>query len=145
MEKRILHSQRDVDLWCAFLKKVTLPVTVAWKEGADRSTNQNDLAFKWYTEASVQLGDRLPHEIRAYCKLHHGVPIRREEEDFREVYDRVLRPLAYEDKLAVMIEPIDFPITRDMTTKQMTRYLDAVFADLTAQGARLTLPEEKAA
>jgi hypothetical protein len=139
MDRRVLHTQRDVEVWRAFLKKATLPMVVAWKQGDDRSTQQNALAFKWYGEISVELGDRLPHEVRAYCKLHHGVPIRREDEDFREVYDRVVRPLPYEHKLALMVEPIDFPVTRDMTIAQMTRYLDAIQHEFAH--VRLTMPE----
>jgi hypothetical protein len=139
MDRRVLHTQRDVDVSCAFLKKATLPMVVAWKQGDDRSTQQNALAFKWYGEISTELGDRLPHEVRAYCKLHHGVPIRREDDDFREVYDRVVRPLPYEAKLALMVEPIDFPITRDMTITQMTRYLDAIQREFAH--VRLTMPE----
>jgi hypothetical protein len=139
MDRRVLHTQHDVEVWRAFLKKATLPMVVAWKQGDDRSTQQNALAFKWYGEISVELGDRLPHEVRAYCKLHHGVPIRREDEDFREVYDRVVRPLPYEHKLALMVEPIDFPVTRDMTIAQMTRYLDAIQHEFAH--VRLTMPE----
>lgn len=141
MDRRVLHTQRDVDLWCAFLKKATLPMAVGWKQGDDRSTEQNRLAFKWYGEIAAEFGDRLPHDVRAYCKLHHGVPIRREDDEFREVYDRVIRPLPYEAKLALMVEPIDFPITRDMSVKEMTRYLDAIMRDPEFSHVRLTVPE----
>jgi hypothetical protein len=139
MERRVLRTPRDVEVICAYLRKASLPLTVAYRQGDDRSAEQNALAFRWYGEIANELGDRLPHEVRAYCKLHHGVPIRREDEDFREVYDRIVRPLPYEAKLALMVEPIDFPISRDMTVKQMTRYLDAIQAEFAH--VRLTMPE----
>ena len=140
MDRRVLHTPRDVEVWCAFLKKATLPMVVSWKQGDDRSTAQNRLAFRWYGEIAAELGDRLPHEVRAYCKLHHGVPIRRQDdEDFREKYDRIIRPLPYEAKLELMVEPIDFPVTREMDPKLMGRYLDAIQKEFAH--VRLTMPE----
>jgi hypothetical protein len=40
-----------------------------------------------------------------------------------------------------MAEPIDFPVTRQMTTKQKTEYLDGVFKALSEQGVILTMPD----
>lgn len=107
-----------------------------------RSTAQNRLAFLWYGAASEQIGDKTKEGERAFCKLHFGVPIRREEEDFREVYDRVIRPLTYEQKIEIMAGVIDFPVTRDMKTKQMARYLEAVEEHYTSQFVDLPKPEE---
>ena len=90
----------------------------------------------------MQLGDRTPEEARGYFKLHHGVPIRREDEAFAAVYDRVLRPLPYEAKLACMMVPIDMPITRDMTKAELTRYLDSIQREFAPMGVALTDPDE---
>lgn len=95
---------------------------------------QNKLAFAWYKEASKQKEDMTPKDIRAYCKLHIGVEIRQEDEEFREIYYRVVRPLTYEQKIEIMTEPINFPITRDMSVKQMSRYLDEMDMTFTKQG-----------
>jgi len=124
----------------ALIQIKELPITVAWKEGIHRSTDQNALAWKWAEEISIQKGDMTAQEVHSHNKLHHGVAIRKEDEDFRAVYDRVIRPLSYEDKLAIMAPPIDFPVTRDMGIRQMTRFLDAVRAEWVAQGVVLTLP-----
>lgn len=107
-----------------------------------RSLSQNALAWKWATEISQQSGDRTPQEVHSYNKLHHGIAIRKEDDDFRAVYDRVIRPLPYEDKLDLMGPPIDFPVTRDMKVGQMTRFMDAVRADWEGRGFALTQPEE---
>jgi hypothetical protein len=40
-----------------------------------------------------------------------------------------------------MLPPHDYPVTRLMTVKQMTRFMDAVHDDLAGQGVRLTDPE----
>lgn len=104
-----------------------------------RSLAQNRLQRKWHLEAADQLRDGTAEEKRAYCKLHFGVPIlRHESDDFRAQYDRVIRPLPYETKLALMAEPFDFPVTRLMTKDQKTRYLDAIYQHYSSQGARLT-------
>jgi ABC-type Na+ transport system ATPase subunit NatA len=70
------------------------------------------------------------------------VPIlRAENAAFRQKYDTVVKPLPYKQKLAIMQEPLDLPVTRMMTVDQHTRYLDAVHRMLSQQGFRLTDPE----
>jgi hypothetical protein len=139
MDRRVLHTQRDVDVWCAFLKKATLPMVVAWKQGDDRTTAQNALLYRWYGEIANETEGWLPHDARAYCKLHLAVPIRREDEDFRVKYDEMLRPLPYQTKLALMVDPFNLPVSSEMTITQMTRYLDAIQREFAH--VRLTMPE----
>lgn len=107
----------------------------AWKEhrylrvtgsvDKPRSLDQNALSHTWYDQVSRELGEDSPLAVKAYCKLHFGVPIlRAENELFREVYDiAVLRTLSYEQKLKLMEV---FPVTSEMTTTQLTKYLEAV-------------------
>jgi len=40
-----------------------------------------------------------------------------------------------------MLPPHDYPVSRIMSVKQMTRYLYAIHAEFTAQGVRLSDPE----
>lgn len=118
--------------------------TITIKEGKARTNPQNNTSFMWYLEAARHFGDRTATDERAYCKLHFGVPIRREtDEEFREKYDRIIKPHPYEDKLEMMVDPIDFPVTRDFKEKEMQRYLDSVRQHYTQQGITLTLPEDK--
>lgn len=117
------------------------PFTVKISEGVDRSAAQNRLAFKWYSEIAKQQGDE-PEEVRAECKLTLGVKIRMEDEEFRKQYYEMIRPLQLQQKLRLMLPPLDFPITRDMTTKQMTRYLDAIWRHYVGEvGLTLTEPD----
>ncbi|MCE8034596.1 hypothetical protein EKK97_13925 [Billgrantia tianxiuensis] len=113
------------------------------KREKHRSQEQNKLQRKWCKEAAAQ-GDMTAEEYRGYCKLHFGVPIlRRDSEAFREVYDRLIRPRDYAEKLELMMEPLDFQVTRLMTTAQKGEYLDAMWTHFTGLGFRLTDPNLK--
>ncbi len=118
------------------------PVTVTVTQGAPRREKQNRLAQQWFTDIARQLEDRDREEIRAECKLRFGVPIlRAENEAFRQSYDRVMKHLPYEDKLAA-IQAFDMPVTRMMTVKQMVDFMDAMQRHWLPLGIHLTDPAE---
>ena len=139
MVSRVIRTEADIDALRLLLKARKLPVTVEIAAGATRTTPQNRLQYRWYSDAASQLGDRTAQDVKRYCKLHFGVPIMRDESElFREKYDRLLRPRPYEEKLEMM----DFwPVTSVMTVKQETAYLDAMSRHWAGQGVRLTDPE----
>jgi hypothetical protein len=142
MPSRIVRDEHDRALAATWISNMKPPFRLSAEPGSLRSLNQNALSFKWYSEAAEQHGDMTANEVRAECKLVFGVPILREENaTFREVYDRVLKPLPYETKVK-FIEQTELPVTSIMTMKQLSRYLDAVFKHFTEQGVRLTLPEQ---
>lgn len=144
MTIRTIETESDRLMLVRFIEGQKLPFIAELTPGKRRSVEQNKLQRKWMTEISEQLGDRTPEEVRAYCKLTIGVPIlRAESELFREKYDSVVRPLSYEQKLAIMSEPLDMPITRLMTSKQKTFYLDAIFQHFSEKGIVLTIPPDK--
>lgn len=117
-----------------------IPCTVSITKGAPRSIEQNKLQRKWLLEAEEQ-GDMTSEEYRGWCKAHLGVPILlAENEEFAEKYTRLIRPMLYEDKIELMMSPMDFPVTRIMTTKQKSKYLDAMYNHFTGLGFRLTEP-----
>ena len=100
------------------------------------------LQRKWLNEAAEQLADDTAENYRAYCKLVFGVPIlRAENEEFRRQYDAIVKPLPYEKKVEIMKEPIDFPVTRLMTTHQKARYLDQIYQFFREKGVQLTEPK----
>ncbi|MBQ2263248.1 MAG: hypothetical protein II336_18040 [Loktanella sp.] len=143
MTSRLLKTPEQRDEWVALLQSRKLPMTVTAISGRNRTNEQNRLQRKWVGEVSEQRGDITAEEARGYSKLHFGVPIlRNEDEEFVAVYDRIIRPLPYEDKLSLMQVPIDLPVTSRMNTGQKKRYLDAMFAHWTAQGVVLTMPED---
>lgn len=119
-------------------------VVFTWRHGKQRTLKQNNLQRLWLGEAAKQ-GDQTAEEYRAYCKLHFGVPIMRQQSEvFREKYDRIIKPLDYEQKLELMMVPFDFPVTRLMDTANEGKYLDKVYQFFTGIGFVLTDPESKA-
>lgn len=141
MATRIIKSEHDRTMLLRFLENKKPPFTVTTTEGKHRSTEQNKLQRKWMLEISEQLGDMTPEEVRGYCKLTIGVPIlRAQNEAFREKYDKIVRPLSYSQKLSIMMEPLDLPVTRIMTTAQKTEYLDGIIRHFSGQGIVLTIP-----
>lgn len=142
MAQRIIKNAEDLALLKTFLDGRKLPLTVDIHEGRDRSTEQNSLSQKWYSEIADQTGEDR-EEVRARCKLEIGVPIMREaSEKFRDTYDRNIRPLAYLEKIAV-IRDMDVPVTRLMNVDQMSRFMDQVFQRHAEFGIALTIPPDR--
>lgn len=141
MPTRVLRDPDHIDALAALLRGRKMPLTVTWTQGVSRSLAQNRLAQRWFSEISLQLGDQTHEEVRAECKLIFGVPIlRAENEAFRVSYDRVLKGLPHHEKLDA-IRVFDLPVTRLMTTKQMSEFMDQMQRHWTAQGVHLTDPE----
>jgi hypothetical protein len=138
---RVCETSLDLEDAIKLIRSRPLPLTLNILKGKHRSSQQNHLQRMWLNEAAEQLGEYTAEEYRAYCKLHFGVPIMRMESDeFMESYDRIIKPHSYEDKLEMMAVPLDFPVTRLMTTKQLTQYLDAMHDHFTMLGVQLTQP-----
>lgn len=114
------------------------------KPGFDRSLDQNAISHAWYNDASKQLKDQTPEEIKCECKLRFGVPIlRAEDADFREMYDAAIKHnLNYEQKLKAMRF---IPVTSLMNKQQMSRYLEHMQQDFAKRGVNLEFPMENAA
>ena len=146
--KRWIKSEDDQGLLMAFIGNMELPFTVTIEKGliAKRSTDQNRLQRLWINEAEQQ-GDMTAEEYRAYCKLHFGVPMLRNENDtFAELYDSKIRdrvpPYSYEQKLEFMAIPWDLHVTRLMTVKQHDKYLNMMHNHFTSLGMILTIPND---
>lgn len=140
---RIIEDEQARKMLVKFIEGRPLPFTATITDGKHRTNPQNRLQRQWMVEIAAQLGDRTPEEVRGECKLTFGVPILRAENDaFRAEYDKVIKPLPYEFKLKLMMEPFDFGVTRIMTTRQKTAYLDAVHQHYSEMGLVLTNPED---
>lgn len=143
MADRIVETEQARTMLIRFIEGQKLPFTCTVTAGKIRTWHQNKLQRRWMQEIAEQLGDITAEEARGYCKLTLGVPIlRAENEAFCARYDAIVKPLPYEQKLAIMMEPLDLPVTRIMTTKQKTAYLDAVWRHFSEKGVVLTDPEE---
>ena len=119
MPTRIIKTERDFGDLLNAMKLRKLPLTVTYQNGKHRTEEQNRLQRAWCNEIAEQLGDRTAEDVRGLAKLTMGVPILRAENDeFREKYDRILRPLPYEAKLECMTEPLDFPVVFECCGQQ---------------------------
>lgn len=140
---RLIQSEDDRSMAARFVESRAYPFTMTITDGKPRSTAQNRLLHKWMGEIAEQKGDLSADEARAYCKLTIGVPILRQQNAaFKERYDEILKPLSYEQKLAIMSEPLNLPVTSLMSTKQLTEYLEAIIRHFGEQGIILTMPDD---
>ena len=90
----------------------------------DRSTAQNRLSHKWYSEVSKQGKEYTPEQVKSIAKLRWGVPILlADNEDFAAYWERV-SPIfpTYEERHELLMPRT--PVTSEMTTDQMSRYLN---------------------
>lgn len=115
-------------------------VVVAMRPGKDRTLDQNALWFSIYQRIAdtTDMGD--VEDVRRYCKLHHGVPImRRDDEEFRRGWNRLFLYLSYEEKLELMgpcalFGPDGFPVTRLFSRTQGIEYTNKVVDEFRARG-----------
>lgn len=139
MAHRIVANEADHVALITLLGNLKRPFTVEWQPGRDRTRDQNALQWLWASEAANQLGDRTADEVQRDWKLRHGVPILRAESmEFRATYDRMLKPLSYEQKVEAM-RIVD--VTSLFKVPQMIAFLDAVQRECAEQGIRLTEPD----
>jgi hypothetical protein len=123
----------------------SLDITQKWVIDArlfteTRTDLQNRLSHAWYSEIAKALDSDDATGWKCYCKLHHGVPImRRDDAEFKQVYDEAIKGLSYEKKLQIMKI---LPVTSIMNTKQLTEYLEDVQMDFTFKGVKLEFPDE---
>lgn len=136
---RTINTERNRETLLVLLKKKQLPFTCDIEDGRKRSIEQNKTAHMWYREIAEQMEDRHWREVKAYCKLHFGVPILRLRDEFRKEYDLILKPLNYETKLR-LLGPLEFPITSRMKVDEMKDYMDQVVFHFEDEGIQLTIP-----
>ena len=115
-------------------------VEVKTKAGQARSLDQNAISHAWYGQIARELREDDEAGWKAYCKLHHGVPILRAEDDeFKKFYDTAIKGLDYEQKLVAMKY---MPVTSIMTKPQLSAYLEEMQKDFRQRGVQLEFPEE---
>ena len=132
-----IKTAEDAAKLAVFIAQHSPPFTVTIVEGEEpRRARQNRFAFEAYKQVAKMLGDRDASEVRAISKLHIGVPIMRAaSEAFRADYDAIVKPLPYEAKLKLMVEPFDFAVTRSMNVGQMNDYITAMLRYWDENGA----------
>lgn len=144
MSAMVINSENSLQSAIGFLREQYIRyrfVRMNTKTGKDRSLPQNSFSHAWYGQLARELPEDDALGWKCYCKLHHGVPIlRAEDEEFRETYDSAIKGLSYEQKLKVMRL---LPVTSRMTKEQLSKYAEAVQMDFAQRGVRLEFPEAK--
>ena len=140
--QRVVNCKRSAEEFCEEVMQNLQQhryTTYEYRHGAPRNIAQNNLTFTLYKPIGETLFDGDLEYARAVCKLTIGVPImRRDSPNFREQYDRILKPLSYEEKVrAIMV--FELPVTRLMSKKQISEYIDKVCSDYAPQGVRFTI------
>ena len=116
-------------------------VSVSITTGKSRSLDQNAISHAWYAQVARELREGTEAHVKAECKLWFGVPIlRRDDDEFREKYDRIVKPMSYENKLDLMDW---FPITSLMKTPQLSEYLEKMQNHYRGRGVWLEFPEQR--
>ena len=107
------------------MHKATGYLEVVASNEKKRSLDQNAISHTWYTQVSVELREQSVRDVKRECKLLYGVPIlRAESEEFRELYDSLVKGrFSYEEKLQMMDL---LPVTSLMTKKQLSQYLETM-------------------
>lgn len=146
MSKHILNSEVGLQSFIGTIRELWhsrryLEITV--KEGKGRSVEQNAVMHGWFGQVARELREDDPRGVKRFCKLHFGVPIlRAEDDDFRAAYDRVIKPLDYEDKLVAMDI---LPVTSAMTTIQLDACMTDIQGHYAKHGVALVYPKDQAA
>jgi hypothetical protein len=120
-----IKNERDRNQGIMHLTNAELPCTMTLKNYThNRSNEQNALSHVWYQQIAATLREDTAEGVKAYCKLHLGIPILRgEDAEFREAYDSTLKGLTYPQKLKVMLW---FPVTSLMKVEQKSMYLEQI-------------------
>ncbi len=107
-----------------------------------KTTNQNNFSFAWYTEAGHALGET-PLEVRCRAKLDIGcVILCRDDPKYLEACTLAMGHLDRETRLEKMMPY--WPVTRLMTTKQMTEYMNTFERQHRGLGIDLSQPKDAA-
>lgn len=115
-------------------------VVATLRIGKDRTVDQNALWFSMYERIASMTDMGETDDARKHCKLHYGVPImRRDDDEFRDGWNRILLNLSYEEKLSLMgpcalFGPDGFPVTRLFNRKQGIEYTDKIVAEFSQRG-----------
>jgi len=113
---------------------------VSIKTGKDRSKDQNSILHAWIEQIAREQREDDALGWKCYIKLHYAVPIlRAEDEEFREAYDSVIKPLSYEKKLIAMK---CWPVSSIMSKPQLSKLLEVVQSEFMQRGVKLDFPED---
>lgn len=132
------QTQREAAIKAVSAAKVGQIVTISDR---NRTTEQNALIHKWFSEIAMQKGDESMLDVKAYCNLTYGRPIKvRDDPEWSAVFGYLFDQLPHDKKLKA-IRVLDVPFTRSMNVSQLSEYMTEMQRDYREQGFVLTDPE----
>lgn len=133
-------TEHEAQKVAGMITGLPLPFTITIGDGDKRTLSQNSLLHKWYGEIAKHLGDMTAAQVKGQCHVAYGVPIRRRDPIWSRVWERMFDGLTYEQQCFLFERGI-LAMTREMSVKELTEYMDAVQGHYRAQGVPLTDPE----
>ncbi len=103
-----------------------------------RSEAQNRLSHKWYMEISLQGHEYTSGQVKSRCKERYGLPIMLEDEAFAKFWEYATASHPTYLEIVEEIMPLT-PMTRIMSVKQKSQYLDAIQNEMGSK-YQLTMP-----
>lgn len=134
----VSDRQREAAIKAVSSCKNGMVVTIASR---NRSTEQNALLHKWFSEIAVQAGDQSLLDVKAQCNLKYGRPIKAQDPDWQAVFGYLFDKLPY-DKQLKAIMALGIPFTRDMTVDQLNEYMNQMERDYRSEGFTLSDPRD---
>ena len=126
-----VHNEKSFDELITDLKAKKMPFVVDVISG-ERTLPQNRLQHLMYAIIAKQLYGNDESFAKRECKLRLGVPIlRRDSDEFSDVYDRIIKPASYEDKLEMMRY---ISVTSLFDKSQGSEYIDKIFNEYPRNG-----------
>lgn len=136
---RVLTEQ-EAQRVAGMITGLPLPFTISIGDGDKRTLSQNSLLHKWFAQIATHLGDRTAMQVKGQCHVAYGVPIRRRDPIWSRVWERMFDGLTYEQQCFLFERGI-LAMTREMSVKELTEYMDAVQQHYRAEGVPLTDPD----
>lgn len=105
-----------------------------------RTSQQNRTLHMWFGEIAKHLEDWDAHGIKGVCHRKWGLTIRLRDPQFAWVWERSGKQMPYEKQCSLLASGI-LSVSSEMSTKELSEYMDAMFQHYTSEGIRLTDPE----
>lgn len=139
--QRTIENTRQLLAFMAELGNQVFPFTITVSKDKRRTTAMNRTIHLWFKEIAQQCGDQSEADVKADCNLTYGVPIkRRDDEEWAAAFGYLFDALNKPSKIKAL-RILDVPVTRDMTVKQLSEYMDQMSRDYREAGVFLTDPE----
>lgn len=131
-------KQREAAIAAVSACKHGMVVTISAR---NRSTEQNALLHKWFSEIAAQSGDQSLLDVKWQCNLKYGRPIKAQDANWQAVFGYLFDKLPYEKQLKA-IGALGIPFTRDMTSDQLGQYMEQMERDYRSEGFTLSDPRD---